>query len=298
MKILVTGASGTLAASLIKSDCFRDEEIILVDKIQKNEIIKKNNISDFVGIYELIRDCQPDFVFHYAAMTNVDQCEIDKLACVNDNYVATKNLADIAKEFDIPLVFISSASIFNGSRIEYKKETDEPNPLNFYGFTKLLSENYIVSKLNKYFIFRFGWLMGDPLVDQKFMGKIYKQITEKNSEMIGVNDQYGSLTFADGFVEDLHCILETQAYGIYNYTSEGSTSRYQIINAIVDYLNLEKIIHVTPVNLAVFKMKAKRPKYELLDSSKIKMLHVKNLKCWEINLTDYLKKHFSPFKEA
>jgi dTDP-4-dehydrorhamnose reductase len=294
MKILITGASGTLADSFITSEFFKNEDLLLIDKVKRNREIYKLDVSEFRKSYDLIKMYSPDAIFHFAATTDVDLCETDKLTCINDNYVATKNMVDIAKELNIPLVFTSSASIYDGHTMEYKNESAIPNPQNYYGYTKLLSENYILSNLNRYIILRLGWLMGVPSVDNKFVGKIYKQILQGTPEMKGVKDQYGSLTFADTLVEDLYFLIKNEKYGIFNYVSDGCTTRFQIIKTIVNSLHLDNIISVRPVTLASFDLAAKRPQYELLCAEKMKKLNDKNIKSWEENLNDFTKKYFSP----
>lgn len=261
MKILLTGSNGSLA-SLVSSyfDC------IALDVGNRNliEYNLKESLNNFSN--------QNVFVLHFAAETNVDLCEIDKIHAINSNYVLTKQIVDQIKNYkNVKLIFTSSASIFNGKIERFYNEDDEPNPSNFYGLTKYLSEEYIKRNLENYFIFRFGWLIGNPKYDKKFTGKIFNKIANGETEFSGVNDQFGSISFADQFAVDLKKVFEDKIqYGIYNYCTESNISRFDLLKKIVEYFTSKHSVKVKPISIDDYRPKlvAKRPKYELLSNHK------------------------------
>ena len=291
MKILLCGSSSTLASSIILSEHAKKNELILISRRRSldSEIII--DISNFKKLSEAINSHNPDIIFQFAAETNVDLCEVDKLLAINNNYVTTKNLVDIAKELQIPLVFTSSASIFEGKDNIAPKEYSQVKPSNFYAFTKLLSEDYIVANLKKYYIIRFGWLAGNPVVNHKFFGNVYRRIKNKEREFYGVNDQFGSITFADKFVDFLFKLIEKEYFGIYNFASKGYASRYQILREILNYLSIEQNTILNSVSLKHFELTAKRPEYEVLDIKKVKDLKIVDIDHWIHDLKNYLIKY-------
>ncbi len=279
MKILLTGRKGTLSSSI------KEKYNCLEIKNDSREVIHR-------VIKENVHSAEKVFILHFAAETNVDLCEKNKLLAINSNYVFTKNIVDEIKNFsNVALVFISSASIFNGKvRKKYSKD-DPPEPANFYAFTKFLSEQYITQNLDKYYIFRFGWLIGDPQIDNKFIGNVFRQLLSKEKKMFGVNDVFGSLTFADEFTMDLDVIFKNDLeYGTYNYCTESELSRFDIIKYIVEYYDLNNSIEVLPKKLSDFQLTANRPKYEILstENSRNKLITELN---WKTALNKFLNKY-------
>ncbi len=274
-KILITGSTGTLSSSVKgRFDCIDYSKETLESSVKK---YVKEHI----------------FILHFAAETNVDLCEQDKLLAVNSNYVLTKDIVDRIREFpNAILVFISSASVFNGKEKIKHKEDDYTIPANFYAFTKLLSEQYIIQNLRRYYIFRFGWLIGSPEVDDKFIGRVFSQIIEKKDTLYGVDDVFGSITFADEFAKDLGKIFSTQMeYGIYNYTTDSQLSRFEIIKKILSYYDLNNKINAEPCSIDSFNIIANRPKFEILSTEKAKKNNLISELNWEIAMNQYLDKY-------
>lgn len=295
MRILITGSEGNLGNTLRNHHCYRSSELISIDKKNNSDYVL--DLCDYESTKKCIQKYRPNYIFHFAAETNVDICQMNPVHCINHNYMATKNVVDIADKLDITIIFISSASVFNGRGDKFYSEEDELDPINYYGFSKLLCEEYIKKNIKKYFIFRFGWLVGNPSTNNKFIGSIYNQLKNGTSKLIGVNDQYGSLTFADLFIEDLPEILSTNLYGIYNYACEGAASRFQILNRLIHLSRLENKVEVKPVSIKEFNLKADRPENEVLDVNKVKSIGAKNIFDWEISLERFHDKYQIKFNE-
>ena len=291
MKILITGSSGTLANSVFTTKNLNRYKLFGVDKKESNNTQYLVDISNFVQLRKIFTEIHPKIIFHFASETNVDLCETDKLNAILNNFVTTKNLVDIIKTLNIPIVFTSTASIFDGKKNFPYKEEDKPSPCNFYALTKHLSEEYIKTNLSKYFIFRFGWLVGNPKIDQKFFGKIKLKLNDNGSKLFGVNDQFGSLTFADEFSDLLFKIINTNYFGTYHFASEGNTSRYQIISEILKYKSLSKSVSLENKELKYFNLTAQRPQNEILDIQKVKDLGIHKIKNWKVDLKNYLEKY-------
>ena len=291
MKILISGSSGTLADSVISLGETLSHKLILVDKKKSGRCEYIIDVSKYTAIRNLFDMEKPDIIFHFAAETDVDFCETNKLDATVNNFIATKNLTDIAKDFDIPLIFTSTASIFNDEQNAPYKENTKPNPANYYALTKYLSEEYIKSNLTKYFIFRFAWLVGNPTIDKKFWGGIRNQLLSNQKKLFGVTDQFGSLSFADEFAEFLFSFLSSNKFGIYHFASEGIASRYQIISEVIRLKSLNNSLTLEEITLQNFHLKANRPKLETLDVNKIKDLNIKVINNWTKDLEVYINKY-------
>lgn len=282
MKRILTGPRGTLSSSLKEK-----YECIEVDYLNGWE--RYNSFNKIIKSYS----SEEIFILHFAAETDVDLCETDKLHAINSNYVLTKNIVDLIKDNpNVTLVFSSSASIFDGKSEKKYSETDTPDPANYYAFTKLLSEQYISTNLKEYYIFRFGWLIGNPNVDDKFIGNIFKQLKEGTNIIYGADDVFGSLTFADDFVNDLNKVFNKSIqYGLYNYCVDSNLSRFDIIKRILNYYQISDKIQLLPSPLAKFKPVANRPKFELLNNAKARKSGLISNNSMDDSINKFLEKY-------
>lgn len=261
INVFITGPSGSLAKTI-------QEKYSSKIRFNTNRNSLLNELHNFLTSLNRSRG----FILHFAAETNVDLCEKDKLHAINSNYVLTKEIVDRVIDYpNVTLVFISSASIFNGRHQKFYSENDKSNPINFYGVTKFLSEEYIKKEMTKYYIFRFGWLVGNPFVDKKFIGIIFHKLKAGENKLFGVNDQFGSVTFAAQFAEDLSSIFQQNLdYGTYNYCTDSVITRYDFLKSLINYYDFLDKVEIVPVSIINFKPKliAERPKYELLSNRK------------------------------
>jgi len=157
-KALVTGANGMLGDALCPF-LTRSGFLVFPTDIIVSDNIYKLDIRDSNAVKRFIQKNKPDIIFHLAAETDVDKCELNKNHAYETNSKATENIATFCKGFDIPLVFISTGAIFNGEKEGGYTELDSPDPINVYGKSKLLAEEKIRSQLSKYYIIRAGWMI-------------------------------------------------------------------------------------------------------------------------------------------
>jgi dTDP-4-dehydrorhamnose reductase len=122
---------------------------------------------------------------------------------------------------DIPVVYISTAGIFDGKQ-EYYNDSDQPNPLSIYGKSKYYGELYTLRNVRKRYIFRAGLMLGGCIKkDKKFINKIFKQIKEGMKELYVVDDKLGTPTYTKSFAEGVFQIVQTEQYGLYNQVCNG-----------------------------------------------------------------------------
>ncbi len=286
MKCLVTGANGMLGGALCPLLSKKGHDVLMTDINTSDAKIAFLDVRDLDGLKGYVNKAKPDIVFHLAAETDVDKCEIDPGHAYNVNAQGTKNVALVCREPDIPMVYISTCGVFDGKKQEPYNELDEPNPISAYTKAKYEGENIVRSLLSKYFIFRAGWMIGGGKKDKKFVAKIVELIKTKDVLTV-VNDKRGCPTFTKDFSECIIKIIETGLYGLYHVTNKGSASRYDIACKITEYLGRNDVV-VKPISSDLFPLPAPRPDSEAVDNSKLKSLGI-DMRPWEEALREYLK---------
>lgn len=268
MKVLVTGANGMLGQDLCPILEDFGYEVIETD-------CSNLDITDKKMCVEKIKSENPDYVFHCAAYTNVDKAEEEQDKAMLVNADGTENVAKVCAELDIPIIYISTDYVFDGEKSEPYTISDNPNPLNVYGKSKLKGEEAVKKYCEKYYIIRTSWLYGHH--GKNFVETMINAAAEKN-ELKVVDDQRGCPTWT---VDLSNCILDIleKPYGIYHICGAGETTWYGFAKEI---FKLEGIkVSLKPCSSQEYLRPAKRPQYSVLD---------KNCKCrfWRDALKDYL----------
>jgi len=265
-----------------------------VIKVVKSDInlrlpdIQKIDIRVFDEVYGWIKSERPDFIFHFAAETDVDLCEKNPDHAHRTNYIGTENLALACQKYEIPLLYISTGAVFSGTSCEPYSEFDTPEPANIYGKSKLAGEIAIQCLLKKYFIIRAGWMIGGWEIDKKFVYKIVKQLLEGKKEIFAVNDKFGSPTFTMDFAKNLLPLIKTKRYGLYHMANKGGASRFDIALKIVECMNLHERVSVHPISSAEFPLPAPRPRSEMLRNYHLELIGMNDMPGWEDALKRYL----------
>ena len=262
MKILITGANGMLGSALYPELLADKHEILATDITGENNDIIYLDVRDRKSVAKIFESFRPDIVFHLAAATDVDRCEVQKEEAFITNALGTENVVLSCIKKDTTLVYISTAAVFDGEKKEPYTEFDHPNPLSIYAKTKLEGEKTVQLFLKKYFIIRAGWMIGGIDKDKKFVFKIIKQL-QNQKEISAVTDKIGSPTF-----------------------NKGSCSRYDIAKMIVKFMGRDDIT-VKPVTSEAFPLRAPRPDSEAIDNFKLNLLGMNNMPSWERALEEY-----------
>ena len=243
-----------------------------------------------------VKNFNPDYLFHLGAHTNLEYCELNKEDAYNTNTLSVMHAVKIANNLKIPLLFISTAGIFDGKKDLYD-DYDTPNPLSYYGITKYEAEKYVINNCNKYLICRPGWMMGGGLnKDKKFVKKILTQIKTKNILHV-VNDKNGTPTYTIDFANNVELLIRKNIYGLYNLVCEGVTSRKEVTEKILRYYNLENKIKIIDVESSYFKDDyfAIRPLSERLQNKKLNSLNLNIMRNWKICLYEYLYNKYNNY---
>ena len=302
MKILLTGAAGMLA-SAVALEVERSGHKVFGSFIQvvKSDInlrlpdIQKVDVRVLDDVYGWIKSEKPDFIFHFAAETNVDLCEKSPEHAYRTNYIGTENVALVCQKYEIPLLYISTGAVFNGTNCEPYLEFDIPEPRNVYGKSKLAGEITVQRLLKKYFVIRAGWMIGGWEIDKKFVYKIVKQLLEGKKEIFAVDDKFGSPTFTMDFAKNLLPLIKTERYGLYHMANKGGASRFDIASKIVEFMDLNEKVRVNPVNSAEFPLPAPRPRSEMLRNYHLDLMGMNDMPYWEDALKRYISDNVKAF---
>ena len=280
MVILVTGASGQLGQAIrfIASN-YRECKFIFASS-QDLDITNQDRVNHFFDTNKI------DFCINTAAYTAVDKAESEIEKAESINVFGPKNLAIACKNNKVKLIHISTDFVFDGSSNKPYSETDATNPLGVYGKTKLEGEQAVTSIMDEYFIIRTSWVYSQ--FGNNFMKTMLRLASERDSLSI-VSDQIGSPTNAvDLAVAIMQIVVKSEQsasniqYGIYNFSNEGIASWYDFAKEIFRINNV--VINVKPIASEAFPTPAKRPKYSLLDKSKVKNTFGIEIKTWQESL--------------
>jgi dTDP-4-dehydrorhamnose reductase len=290
-KALVFGAAGMLGTTLKK--IAEEEKFILTDK-DTSSGLEYCDIRDFSSVKQIVEKYNPDIILNFAALVDLEYCEKEKDDCYLTNTISAIHLFNLAKDRDIPYVFISTAGIFGNDK-EFYTEEDTPYPLSAYGKSKYYTEQSLLQQdYNKFWIFRAGWMMGGgPEVDKKFVNKIMRQVEAGKKELFVVDDKLGVPTYTKDFATSiLTHIEEDLPFGLYNMVSTGDASRYDTAVEINNYLDLG--LTITKVNSDYFKTEyySPRPFSEKLINQKLNDLGRNYMRNWKVCLHEYLNDFF------
>lgn len=289
MKVQIFGAGGMLGNELIKKYPHFDFSDI-------NSKIDYCDIRDYNSVYSRILQYKPDYIFNFAALTDLEECENNPHNCYLTNTLAAINLFEKCKELNIPYVFISTAGIFGNEPIDTFDEEYIPSPLSHYGHSKYEVEKYIKSSnYTQWYIFRAGWMMGGgSTIDKKFVEKIHKQIRNNKKELFVVDDKAGTPTYTKDFANSIiKHLQENLPYGLYNQVSKGGATRYDVAQFMLKYLGYPDIL-LTKVDSTYFNKEyfANRPQSEILVNSKLDSLGKNYMRDWKICLKEYLDEYY------
>lgn len=300
MKFFVTGVAGQLGHDVMNELAKRGYEGVGSDIAPQYSGVEDGSsvttmpyvgmdITDAKAVRETILSVKPDVVVHCAAWTAVDLAEDeDKKAKVYAiNAKGTQNIADVCKELDCKVIYISTDYVFNGQGTEpWQPDCKDYQPLNVYGKTKLEGELAISNTVSKYYIVRIAWVFG---LNGKNFIKTMLSVGKTHDEVRVVNDQIGTPTYTYDLSRLLVDMAETDKYGYYHATNEGGyISWYDFTCEIYKQAGLST--KVTPVTTAEYGVsKAARPFNSRLDKSKLTENGFRPLPTWQDALSRYLK---------
>jgi len=274
MRILLTGAAGMLGSSVVPELVRRGHSVVVTDIRlgsprpwgDDGPSICHLDVRDDAEIRDAFADVEPELVLHLAAETSLEVCERDPDGAARTNALGTKLVALACHRAAIPLCYISTAGVFDGTKSEPYTEFDPPNPINVYGQTKLAGEHFTQRLVDHHYVVRAGWMVGGGHgKDHKFVSLILDQLAAGQTTIYAVSDKLGTPTYAADFARCLGDLVVSGSYGLYHMSGEGTGSRFDVARVILDVLGRHDV-ELVPVTSEHFSRDyfAPRPRSELM----------------------------------
>jgi len=268
-KILITGANGQLGYDFRR----------LLDSLGANyiatghrelDITQKDRVSDFV------KSMGFDLIINCAAYNEVDNAEDDVENCFKLNAYAPHYLAKLAKELKATFITYSTDFVFDGSKNAPYTENDKPNPLSTYGKSKLEGENLVLGEYDRSIVIRTSWLFG--INNNNFNTKVLNW-AKNSKELKIVDDQVSSPTYSFDLAYFSLVLLEKNLFGLFHFSNDGVASKYDQALYLLNKIGWDGVIHRGKTS--EFNLKAKRPSFSKLDSSKIESIIGIKIPTWQ-----------------
>lgn len=277
-RIAVLGANGQLGSTIKMIAKSETDKFIFLSKEDVDITVKQNLSQQFKSL-------NIDYCINCAAYTNVEAAEKNVETAFLINAEGVKNIAEVCNSIGIKLVHISTDYVFDGKKSEPYKPTDQTNPINQYGKSKLAGEAFIQSTLKEYYIIRTSWLYS--LFSKNFLKTVIAKI-ENNETLSVTTEEEGTPTSCFDLAAFILHIVKTDAIptGIYNFSATGSTTWFGFAQEIVKNLHPEKLSSISPTGK--FKTLAKRPKYSVLNLDETEKIH-QTLNNWQSSVSNMVK---------
>jgi len=283
-KLLITGASGLLGTKIVKIANHTYDVIPTYNTKPLHSNSVKLDITNLNEVFNVFSKLEPNIVIHTASETNVDKCEIEKEHAWKTNAEGARNIAEACQKVNAKLVCVSTDYVFNGEKGLYDEE-DKPDPVNYYGLTKLEGEKQVIKHCKNYAILRTSVLYGWHPRKLNFTTWVINQLRQ-GKQVTVVDDHYNTPTLAENLAEMSIEIAEKDLQGLYHTSGRERISRYEFAKQIARTFNLNADL-VKPVKMnQLSAWIAKRPKDSSLSTGKIQ----KQLKTKPLNITEGLNK--------
>jgi dTDP-4-dehydrorhamnose reductase len=264
-KILITGSNGLLGQKLVE---------LLVTKAHIDTIATARgdnrlpfsrgyryidmDITDAEAVDRVFDAERPDVLIHTAAMTNVDQCEVEKDECWKLNVNAVETLISACAKYDVFLQHVSTDFVFDGTSGPYREE-DVPNPVSFYGWSKYAAEKAVIFSDIKWAIARTVLVYGiaHDMSRSNIILWVKKSLEEGKAIKV-VTDQFRTPTLAEDLALGCYLIADQEAKGIYHISGKDFLTPYEMALAAADYFSLDASL-ISPTDASAFTQPARRP---------------------------------------
>ncbi|MFH0343377.1 MAG: SDR family oxidoreductase [Chromatiales bacterium] len=299
MKIYIAGCGGMLGEAMY-SVLSQSHELKCSDIDLNEDWLQFCDFRDFNAYKASVEAFEPDILFHLGAHTDLEYCERNAEDAYRTNTLSVEHAATLANAHDIPLVYISTAGIFDGAQMLYD-DWDQPNPLGVYTRSKYLGELLVERRVKRYYICRAGWMMGGgPKKDKKFIAKILKQLKAGWRVIKVVDDKLGTPTYTIDFARNLESLIGTQYYGLYNMVCGGETGRFEVAAELLKLLKIETEVALEAVSSDYFASDyfAPRPPSERLVNYKLNLRDLNRMRDWRVALEEYVRDYYSDYVKS
>ncbi|MGQ9618749.1 MAG: dTDP-4-dehydrorhamnose reductase [Candidatus Aminicenantia bacterium] len=284
MRVLITGASGQLGSEFL--EVLKGENVLALSHSELD-------ITDFGKLKKVFVNFRPEILINTAAYHLVDECEDFPEKAFLVNSIAVRNLALLSEKPKTVLINFSTDYVFDGKRKNPYNEDDPPYPLSVYGLSKLCGEIFIKNNCERFYIIRTCGLYGSKGKSSKggnFIDRIISRWIE-GKEINVVSDQIVTPTYAKELAEKVILLIKKKApFGIYHMTNEGECSWYEFTKKVFEILGVNA--EIKPVLTDELNLKAKRPKYSVLENNKMREVNIPDFRHWSDALKEYLEEKY------
>jgi dTDP-4-dehydrorhamnose reductase len=308
MKILVTGAGGMLGSAVVPALVDAGHTVVATDLRVPADGPAWNghgspltplDVRSSAEVAHQFTRTNPTFVVHLAAETDLEVCEAEPEHAFTTNALGTKHVALACQAADIPLMYVSSAGVFDGRKESAYTELDDPCPINMYAHSKFEGELYVQTYLSRYYIVRAGWMVGGGRKDHKFVAKILAQVRDGAQVIYAVGDKLGTPTYAPDFAGCFARLMETDSFGLYHMACQGQASRYDVARKILEVLGRTDV-QLVKVGSDFFRddYPVRRPASEIMRNLMLEVHGMNTMRPWEESLEEYLQTAFADLQVA
>lgn len=288
MKILITGARGMMGRDLSRLAEEARHEVWPTDVERLvHDPADRIDVTDFTGFGAALDRFQPDIVFHLAAMTQVDDCERYPDQAWLANTVGTRNVALHCRRLGLPMLYISTGSVFDGTKATPYHEFDSPNPQSIYSRSKWEGEVAVRELVPEHYIVRAGWMFGGGPEDKKFVAKMI-DLAREREVLKAVDDKFGAPCYTVDISRRCLELVGTGRFGTYHGANEGYCSRFEMAQAIVEAAGI-KTCNVEPCSSTEFPLPAPRPRMEAIEGLQARLIGLAEQPHWKDALKGYIE---------
>ena len=264
-RILITGSNGLLGQKLVELLKQETSILTIATAVGKNRLpfqddyeYHQMDITNPIEVTEVVGKLKPDVIIHTAAMTNVDQCEMEKDACWKLNVTAVEYLVEACQKNNVFFLHVSTDFIFDGKSGPYSEEA-EPNPVSFYGWSKFAAEKVVISSDINWAIARTVLVYG--IAHDMSRSNIIlwvKKSLEEGRQIKVVTDQFRTPTLAEDLATGCFLIANKEEKGIFNISGKDFLTPYEMAMMAADFFGLDKSL-ISPTDASAFTQPARRP---------------------------------------
>lgn len=277
LRVLITGSRGQLGRDLFTL-FHKEDEVYCWD-------LPELDFTDHKMTLRKILQFKPDLVLHSGAYTDVKGCERNREKAYLVNSLGTRNVAVATQKCNATMVYISTDYVFDGKKGAPLTEFDQTNPVNHYGKSKLVGEEYVKDLVKKHFIVRTAWLYNE---DGENFVKTMIRLGQSKRQLSVVSDQWGTPTYTKDLATVIKEMIKEPFYGTYHASNNGATSWYDFARAIFKILGMN--VKVTSVNSREYADKTvRRPSYSVMKNFNLEKTYGIVMRDWKAALRDCLE---------
>jgi dTDP-4-dehydrorhamnose reductase len=282
MKIAVIGANGQLGSDTAAAFTAKGDEVV---PLTHSDI----ELQDVDSVAACLTGIHPQVIVNTAAMHHVENCEKEPQKAFAVNGLGARNLALVGRDLGALLMHVSTDYVFDGLKQSPYEESDAPNPLNVYGNTKLSGEHFVRTNHDKHFVLRTSAIYGrNPCRAKGGLNfiELMLKLAKERGEVKVVDSEFVTPTSTAELARQMVALSRSDLYGLYHATAEGCCSWYDFANEVFEVTGTKVSLKVAGPN--EFAAKVARPKYSVLENSRLKSHKLNVFKPWQEGVREYL----------